>query len=446
MSIILKNTVGPNTYNEFSTIQSALDSRVPTSENPLSILVEPGEYAGFTVSNPYTIIKGSGKHSTVISSGTITISSGVSHVLSNMYIDVATTTTGELTIRECVMSASCTCNLDTTTHANFENIEWEFGTLTLNQGIVLMKNVRGDVQISSEIAKGDLTMIGCQTNNLSIFLVQESPVVEKKTNVSIKDCEINSLYIDTQETLPESSLVMNVINSSFRGNLTINCGKISMKSCFFNDQISVSGTDKTTLTLLRCKLANTLTANSTVDSEVILHSCEIVGRITVNNNVAMNLIDCYQSPSTSSVTYVFQKENDSVKDTRIIGGFYTGDFNIIAGTNSNIYISGSRINGGLCYGNSTIRGCNIVEEQVFSGANNRIIQSVLTKPVAVNADDCTLYLDANHITDPLADKVVGIYNDAINTTIKHKGNTGLGLTGIVNGAATTTVFPVLTTF
>jgi len=149
-SVIIRWTVGPYSYNEFTTIQDGVTAAVgvASSNTPVMLVVEAGEFAGFTVNNDYISFTGSGFRSTVITSA-IDVG-GIGHTMSNFRITapVSCQPGTNLDLSECTVNTTITTGTGLAGRYTLTNIHWETGTLSIDGGdTVSLKSHTGSVSI-----------------------------------------------------------------------------------------------------------------------------------------------------------------------------------------------------------------------------------------------------------------------------------------------------------
>lgn len=440
---ILKNTVGPNAYNEFSTIQSALNSRVPTAQNPMFILVEPGEYAGFTVSNPYVLIRGSGRRSTVISSGSISFTGTSGRLtLSQMEINVdISSSVGELTIKNCVLTGDCECAAEVGTLIVFENLEWSSGTLTLSQGNVSMKNVKGDVGITSTTAKGDLTIQSCTLGNLSFPLASNATV--KQTEINVISSTIGDFTVNSSSVNPDA--VITLLNSTVEGDTEITSGDLKFLSTVFEGECNFLGVFETRLSAQQCRFYGAAMFTTSVGSSETHHSvmngCEI-SSVTIDRRAIVDMLSCYQSLDTPTTGNAIVKNSSSTEETKVNSGKYRGKIQHIAGSTQDFVLNSAECYDVISSAKTIVHQCKF-NSLTISGEFAEVIGCTLSENITISGNNCTATSVTNTFENPSTQYAVVVNNGVLGAKVRHSvTNNGPGLLGIVQGSA---IDEVLTT-
>lgn len=343
-SVVLSYTVGPHSYNQFTTIQEAIDyaklNETITSVNPIVIKVETGSYNPFTIDVDYISVIGSGVGLTSINNteDNIIIDEGYTHLLSDMSIrcDVISTENTSFKMSNCKMINNNT-NIHSTSQCELSYVYYDESNINASGSTVLNLN-----HVSGE--DWDLYLNGDDTRLQVNDSVLEDLIVQAHSDNN------NGIYINIYNSTVDDDVQIGLDNENFNSNIYFNSsntlydggfyclgGNYNLKSCIFDSSFSytkVNPDPNQSLNVSNSRFDQNIDLNDTANEDevkITFSNCEIHD-VSIGGYTRVSLISCYQ-PYDSEVT--IQKTVTSIVETIINGGRFSGQIVNYANAQSN---------------------------------------------------------------------------------------------------------------
>lgn len=297
-------TVGPYGYNDFTDVSGAISKAQTeaTSENPILIHIEPGEYSGFLLSAENIHIQGSGQEVTRIITP-VTIFSN-SAILSDLDFQAEISWISiEMSLKDCLVSANIISFIGEPSIVHFDNTTFtEESQVILSKTEARVNNCSGLYLVNDISGRPELLLggyVNLHSTNSSIRGLILS-LNSQPSTINLQNCTVSEISIEPNIE-PDVNHKINVENCIFKDTVEFNNAS-EFKVCSLLGGFTASSL-KADVDIIGCAISGTIDLNSESEKSVSL-LCTSFENIQNGENVECSLISCHQVTSTPAiVTY-----------------------------------------------------------------------------------------------------------------------------------------------
>lgn len=287
-------TVGPEEYNDFKSIQEAVSAAAaenPTSETPIVIHVEPGDYYGFQISADHIYVQGTGKESTRLI-GLVWINTTTTFEISDISISNVYTNTS-FTISDCLFTGKLT-NIGVGKTIHIFNTEFsDTSEIQVASNTLIMKDCTGGLSINSVSAFPTIEMNNSTIKNLTISFPGVSQI--GTIELSMTNCTISEDFVIID--IPTEPNITGKISGCTFNTVEIHSGTFNFTTCLFTGLSSfiIDNAFSAKFLVSDCTFEGNVEFSSTDLERNVEISGSIFNEVIVGANINCVVNSCTQS-------------------------------------------------------------------------------------------------------------------------------------------------------